>query len=120
MPLLKRPEAEWDHVALTTSDFGEFSVRSERYRYTRYIDGSEELYDHQSDAEEWHNLAQDPRFSQIKKKLAAKISVSLAPLVRTSEKLQPHHIPPFRSRAEYDDWLQHEKDNQYLLNKYWQ
>ena len=104
---------------MTTYDFGEFSVRSERYRYTRYIDGSEELYDHQSDAEEWHNLAQDPKFSQIKKELAAKIPVSPAPLVKTSEKLQPHHIPPFRSRAEYDDWLQHEKDYQYLLKTYW-
>ena len=120
VPLLKMPEAEWDHVALTTYDFGEFSVRSERYRYTRYIDGSEELYDHKSDAEEWHNLAQDPRFAQIKKELAAKIPVSPAPLMKTSEKLQPHHIPPFRSRAEYDDWLQHGKDNQYLLKKYWQ
>ncbi|WP_186775144.1 sulfatase [Allorhodopirellula solitaria] len=119
-PLLEEPEGRWDHVALTTYDFGEFSVRSERYRYTRYIDGSEELYDHQSDAEEWHNLAGDPNFAQIKNKLAAQIPESPAPLVKTSEKLDPHHIPPFRSRSEYDEWLQHGKDNQYLLNKYWQ
>lgn len=120
VPLLKRPERDWDHVALTTYDFGEFSVRSERFRYTRYIDGSEELYDHLADSEEWHNLARDPRYSKIKADLAAKIPVSPAPLVKTSEKLQPHHIPPFRSRAEYEEWLEHDKDNQYLLNRYWQ
>lgn len=118
-PLLSNPKAPWNHVALTTYDFGEFSVRSERYRYTRYIDGSEELYDHQNDTHEWHNLAQDPKFSRIKNELSAKIPSSPAPLVKTSEKLQPHHIPPFRSRSEYDEWLQNGKDNQYLLNKYW-
>jgi len=36
-----------------------FSVRSERYRYIRALDGEEELYDHQQDPNEWHNLADD-------------------------------------------------------------
>ena len=119
VPLLRQPDAQWDHVALTTYDFGEFSVRSERYRYTRYIDGSEELYDHHADKEEWHNLANNAKYASIKAKLAAQIPKAPAPLVKTSEKLQPHHIPPFRSRAEYDEWLKHDKSNQYLLNKYW-
>ncbi len=33
------------------------SLRTERWRYTRYPDGSEELYDHGEDPEEHHNLA---------------------------------------------------------------
>jgi arylsulfatase A-like enzyme len=119
-PLLRDPSTAWDHFAITTYDYGEFSVRSQRYRYTRYIDGSEELYDHETDQEEWHNLAADPRFSEIKRQHSQAIPRSPAPLKRTSEKLQPHHIPPFRSRADYDEWLQHGKDNQYLLRKYWQ
>jgi arylsulfatase A-like enzyme len=42
--------------AVTTWWVGNHSVRSERYRYIRYADGSEELYDHQNDPNEWHNL----------------------------------------------------------------
>src|SRR5262249_60532956 len=36
------------------------SVRSARYRYTEWPDGSEELYDHGSDPGETRNLARDP------------------------------------------------------------
>ena len=118
-PLLENPSSEWEHPAITTYDFDEFSIRSQRYRYTRYIDGSEELYDHTTDPEEWNNLATDARFDEIKNHHIAAIPKSPAPLKKTSEKLQPHHLPPFRSRAEYEEWLQHGKDNQYLLNKYW-
>jgi hypothetical protein len=39
-------------------------VRSERWRYIRYADGSEELYDHRSDPHEWTNLARDPRYEK--------------------------------------------------------
>ena len=34
-----------------------FSIRSEQYRYIRYRDGEEELYDHSNDPNEWTNLA---------------------------------------------------------------
>jgi iduronate 2-sulfatase len=37
------------------------SVRTERYRYTEWPDGETELYDHQTDPEEFNNLAGDPR-----------------------------------------------------------
>jgi uncharacterized sulfatase len=36
------------------------SVRTVRYRYTEWPDGSEELYDHASDPDETRNLARDP------------------------------------------------------------
>lgn len=120
VPLLRKPTRKWDHVALTTYDYDEFSVRSERFRYIRYIDGSEELYDHDNDPEEWNNLAADPQFARPKRELAARIPGDKAPLIKTSEKLQPHHIPPFRSRADYEEWLRHGKDNQHLIRKYWQ
>jgi len=57
VPLLTDPAAPWDHPALTTHGSGNFSVRSEHWRYTRYADGSEELYDHDADPHEWTNLA---------------------------------------------------------------
>ena len=94
-------------------------MRTEKWMYTVYIDGSEELYDHAKDPEEWTNLAPDPRYENVKKDLAQHIPQNPAPLVKTSLKLMPHHYPPFKTKAEYFDWLKHSKDNQYLLEKYW-
>ena len=119
VPLLKDPQAPWPHPALTTYDYSEFSVRSERWRYTLLIDGSEELYDHHTDPEEWHNLAADPVHAQTKAGLARHIPQHSAPLKKTSLKLSPHHIPPFCSEAEYRDWLKHDKDYEYIKEKYW-
>jgi hypothetical protein len=39
-------------------------------RYIRYSDGTEELYDHQKDDLEWDNLANDPKYTEIKKQFA--------------------------------------------------
>jgi arylsulfatase A-like enzyme len=71
LPLLTSAAAEWPHIALTTHLPGNHAVRSERWRYIRYKDGSEELYDHQSDPMEWKNLAVDSAFISIKQQLAA-------------------------------------------------
>jgi hypothetical protein len=46
------------------------AVRSARYRYIRYADGAEELYDHDSDPNEWRNLAGRPQYSNVKADLA--------------------------------------------------
>jgi len=118
-PLLADPSKPWDQVAISTYDFGEFSIRDDRYRYTIYIDGSEELYDLKTDPHEWKNLADVARLNSVKKQLMARIPNNPAPLVKTSEKLKPHHIPPFRSKNEYREWLENGKDNQYLIDKYW-
>ncbi|MDA7991497.1 MAG: hypothetical protein MPJ25_00515, partial [Pirellulales bacterium] len=39
------------------------------YKRQTYEDGAEELYDHRSDPDEFHNLADDPRYKSIKDKL---------------------------------------------------
>ena len=36
------------------------ALSTERYRYIRHVDGSEELYDIETDRYEWDNLAADP------------------------------------------------------------
>ena len=43
-----------------------------------YRDGSEELYNVQKDANEWHNLAEQPKYVEIKKHLAGKAPKSFA------------------------------------------
>lgn len=55
-PLLKQPARVWQQPAITTHGRGNHAVRSERYRYIRYADGSEELYDHRNDPRELKNL----------------------------------------------------------------
>ena len=69
--LLENPDADWDGVAITTHGHMNHAIRSERWRYIRYADGSEELYDHSKDPYEWKNLASDPKFGEIKKYHAA-------------------------------------------------
>ncbi|MGD8534248.1 MAG: sulfatase-like hydrolase/transferase [Candidatus Aminicenantes bacterium] len=104
VPLLRNPQEEWPYPAISTYDFSEFSVRTERWRYTRYIDDSEELYDHNMDPEEWTNLAQNPEYAEIKKQLIQHIPKDPAPLKETSYELMPHHLPPFKSKEEYFAW----------------
>jgi arylsulfatase A-like enzyme len=70
LPLLINPDAEWERPAITTFGYNNHSVRSKKWRYIRYHDGSEELYDHTSDELEWYNLADNPAYTDIKKQLA--------------------------------------------------
>ncbi|MGI9259834.1 MAG: sulfatase [Gammaproteobacteria bacterium] len=70
VPLLDDPDAEWDHAAVTTVAFRSHSVSTDQYRYIRYSDGSEELYDIDADPHEWRNLAADPAYAAIKEDAA--------------------------------------------------
>ena len=65
VPLLNDPQREWDRPAITTFGPGNHAVRSTRWRYIRYVDGSEELYDHDVDPHEWTNLAADAKYASI-------------------------------------------------------
>jgi choline-sulfatase len=56
-PLLADPDADWRPAVVTSFGPCNHAVRSERWRYIRYADGSEELYDHHTDPYEWHNIA---------------------------------------------------------------
>ena len=66
VPLLKNPRLDWNRPALTTHGHGNHAVRTERWRYIRYADGGEELYDHDNDPNEWTNLAGKPEFNAVK------------------------------------------------------
>lgn len=69
VPLLRDPNAPWERPAVMTYQRGNHAVRSERWHYIRYADGSEELYDHSNDSNEWTNLADDPGRQDIKARL---------------------------------------------------
>ncbi|QXD26223.1 sulfatase [Opitutia bacterium ISCC 51] len=69
VPLLKRPEGFWNHPALTTLFRYNHSVTTQEYRYIRYEDGSEELYDRKADPNEWNNIVGDKSLHPVKQRL---------------------------------------------------
>ncbi len=52
-----------------------YSIRTERWRYTVWQNGKggEELYDHQNDAHEYHNLATSPAHKEIREELRQRL-----------------------------------------------
>lgn len=66
-PLLRDPIREWDRPALITWHYKNHAVRSDRWRYIVYRDGTEELYDHATDPTESTNLAGDPHYAGVVK-----------------------------------------------------
>jgi arylsulfatase A-like enzyme len=68
--LLEKPDAPWDRPARTTYLFNNHAVRTEKWRYIRYHDGGEELYDEVKDPLEWTNLAKKPEYADVKAQLA--------------------------------------------------
>jgi arylsulfatase A-like enzyme len=85
VPLLKNPSAEWDQVAICTHGKGNHAVRTARYRYIRYENGEEELYDHESDPNEWTNLAAVPERAALKSQLASHLPSTELPAVLDRE-----------------------------------
>ena len=79
VPLLKNPETTWDLPAVTEFKRGQCAVRSERFRYIRYSDGTEELYDHSKDPNEWTNLAGEVSYRKVMDELGRSIPKEFAP-----------------------------------------
>jgi arylsulfatase A-like enzyme len=79
VPQLKDAAAPRERPAVTTHNPGNHAVRTERWRYVRYADGTEELYDRDADPNEWTNLAADPRHADLKKQLARWMPAASAP-----------------------------------------
>ncbi|MEY4485315.1 MAG: hypothetical protein RL693_2767 [Verrucomicrobiota bacterium] len=90
---LKDASAPREFPAITTHNQNNHSIRTEKWRYIRYADGSEELYDETADPNEWKNLAGDSNFTETKKDLA-----------KWLPKINTHAVPGSASRIlTYDD-----------------
>ena len=77
--LLKDVKATWDVPAITTHGFQNHTVRTEDWRYIRYADGGEELYDAAADPLEYTNLAARPEHAARKAGLAKWLPKTNAP-----------------------------------------
>lgn len=93
-PFLEKPDShEWDgpdyalsmifagessKTGLTKEDLKDpskqhWSIRTERWRYIRYNNGDEELYDHSADPHEWTNVVERSEFSSIRNEMLARL-----------------------------------------------
>ena len=69
-PLIENPQAQWEHAAYTQVQRGAnpgHSVRTERWRYTEWTFGKQgaELYDHDRDPHELHNLVGEAKYADV-------------------------------------------------------
>ena len=71
LPQLNAPHAKRKRPAITSSYFGNHSIRSRDWRLTIYDDGAEELYDHRTDSDEYQNLAGVAKFQTVRDELAS-------------------------------------------------
>jgi len=87
-PLLNNPKASWGHASRIDFGRGNSAIRDDRWRYIRYADGSEELYDHRADPMEWTNLASNPAYKEIIDTLATHLPESYAGSVPSKSAFQ--------------------------------
>jgi arylsulfatase A-like enzyme len=78
-PILAGRTGDRGKPVLSTYGQGNHSLRDERFRYIRYRNGAEELYDHREDPYEWRNLANDERYATAKAALARWLPLVNAP-----------------------------------------
>jgi arylsulfatase A-like enzyme len=107
-PQLANPHAPRVEPAITTWYYKNHAVRSDRWRYIQYRDGSEELYDHQTDPGEHRNLAALPQYASVlrehrqwlpKKNVlpAGKTEWTIDSFGKTVEMLQTEGVPNWLS-----------------------
>jgi arylsulfatase A-like enzyme len=78
-PLIAGASGPSGRVAITSYGYGNHAIRDERYRYILFRDGSEELYDHQEDPNEWRNLANNAEFASVKQRMKQHVPANSAP-----------------------------------------
>lgn len=81
VPQLKDQATPVAAPAISSWGRGNYAVRTENWRFIQYFDGSQELYNHQKDNNEWHNLAKLPEYKEKVKQMVALLPKNEAPTV---------------------------------------
>lgn len=83
VPQMKDPKAPRTMPAISSQTVKRqdgHAVRTEHWRYIRYYDGFEELYNHQNDPNEYTNIADTPEYAEIKARMLQHLVDAGAPL----------------------------------------
>ncbi|MDX2036280.1 MAG: sulfatase [Isosphaeraceae bacterium] len=85
VPLLQNPGAPWDSTAITSWGDRYLTIRTEKYRYIRYREDQEELYDHAADPHEWTNQIDNKAYAADLILLRSKVPAlrDMAPKLRS-------------------------------------
>ncbi|MBL8209129.1 MAG: sulfatase [Bryobacterales bacterium] len=83
-PLLRDPKAKHKPAVITFNP-GNHAVRTERWRYIRYSDGTEELYDREADPNEYRNIAGQAQYDKLKADLRQYMPKTSVPAVPERE-----------------------------------
>ena len=86
-PWLENPSRPMEQPAMTTWGRGNYTLRTKKWRYTRYFDGSEELYLQTNDPHEWTNLAENSAYDRVKKQFSKWLPTEEAPQVASGREL---------------------------------
>ena len=98
VPLLRDPQRAWDGVGITSDGADKITIRTERWRYGKFLDG-EELYDEAADPHEWKNLAHRPEAMTAEQKK-----------VRTELAARLPHSPSRRKARAFETLPKEEKE----------
>ncbi|MGC6465785.1 MAG: sulfatase [Akkermansiaceae bacterium] len=89
VPILKDPQVDWPSTAISYLYDQYASIRTEKYRYIRYKEGQQELYDRGKDPHEWKNEAENRDYAKVVKELNGQLPAvenMAKQLVRTGRK----------------------------------
>jgi arylsulfatase A-like enzyme len=89
VPALNDPGSARDrNVLLPGMRPGEYAIINREWRYIRYADGGEELYQVREDPNEWHNLAGTPEHSVVKQRMRKAAPERFAPPLPEQNRLR--------------------------------
>lgn len=79
VPLLKQPNQYTGRAVVITTNLRAHAVRTEQWRYIRYANGDEELYNQKKDPKNFRNLAENPEYAAKKAELKKRLPTYDAP-----------------------------------------
>jgi len=89
VPTLQNPSVAEDRdVFLPHADRGDYAVINSNWRYIRYDEGTEELYNVREDPHEWTNLADDRKYEPIKQTMKQSAPRIFAPSATSQKSLK--------------------------------
>ncbi|MEM7603419.1 MAG: sulfatase/phosphatase domain-containing protein, partial [Verrucomicrobiota bacterium] len=81
-PVLKDPKATVREAAFSVNQKSGHFLRTDQWAYMKYKDGSEELYDMETDPDQFANLAEKSDFAAKKEKLSGMLSKKVEKAVK--------------------------------------